>query len=114
MDDETERRIEAARAEQQRQKETKEFLDSLTKNDELVRPIYNPEAWALRDKARAAASRGELPKVDCRHPFSYLQQYEDDDPSVKRKGLPVNLFMCGVCGMPLWLVDPHGEVKADG
>lgn len=114
MSDETDRRIEAARAEQRRQKETKEFLDSLTSKDSLVRPIYNPEAWAIRNKARGQANRGEITKTDCRHPFAYLQQYEDDDPSVKRKGLPVNLFLCGICGMPLWLVDPFGNEKSDG
>jgi hypothetical protein len=114
VDEETERRIEAARAESQRQKQTKEFLDSLTDKDSLVKPVYNPEAWAVRNKARAAASRGEIKPTSCRHPFQYLQQYQDDDPSVKRRGLDVNLFECGVCGMPLWLVDPFGNEKSDG
>lgn len=114
MSEDAEKRIEAARQEAQRQKETKEFLDGLKPGDSLVRPIYNPEAWVIRDKSQSAAARGEMPRKDCRHPFSNLQQYEDDDPSVKRRGLPVNLFMCGMCGTPLWLVDPWGQVKSDG
>lgn len=113
MSDEADKRIEAARQEAQRQKETKEFLDSLTKNDSTLKPVYNPEAWVMRDKAQAAASRGEMVPNNCRHPFAYLQQYQDDDPGVKRKGLDVNLFECGVCHMVLWLVDPWGKVKPD-
>ena len=114
MDEETERRIEEARQAAKRQKETADFLDSLTKNDELVRPVYNPEAWVIRDKARAAAQRGEYPKKNCPHPYSTLRQYVDDDPGVKRKGLPINLYECAQCGTLLWLVDPFGEIKADG
>lgn len=112
-DADAESRIEAAARQAARQKETKEFLESLTKNDELVKPIRNPEAWALREKARGAASRGELARTDCPHPFQYLQQYMDDDPAVLRRGNPVNLFACGVCGVLLWLVDPWGEAKVD-
>jgi hypothetical protein len=113
MSDDAERRIEAAAAQAARQKEAREFLEGLTKNDEILRPVRNPEAYVMREKARGAASRGELPRNDCRHPFQYLQQYTDDDPAVQRRGRPVNLFACGVCGMLLWLVDPWGESKAD-
>jgi hypothetical protein len=101
-------------AEVRRREETKDFLQSLTRNDELLKPIYNPEAWIIRDKLRGAASRNELPRKTCRHPFAYLQQYEDSDPSVIRKGLPLNLFECKVCGTQLWLVDGYGDVKPDG
>ena len=114
MNEDAERRIEEARKAAQRQKETDEFLQSLTKNDELVKPIYNPEAWALRNQAQGAANRGEYPKKDCKHPFAYLEQYVDTDPSVKRKELPTNLFECTVCHSLLWLVDPYGNVKSDG
>ena len=114
MSDEADRRIEEAARAAARQKETKEFLDSLTKNDELLKPIYNPEAWVMRDKAKAAASRGELPHKGCPHPLDQVQQYVDDDPSVKRKSRPVNLFACGVCGSLLWFVDPWGVAVSDG
>lgn len=114
MSEEADRRIEEARRQARRQKETAEFLESLKPGDELLRRVVNPEAWALRNKAQGAANRGEYPRKNCQHPFALLQQYQDDDPSVKRRGLPVNLFECGQCGTLLWLVDPYGEVKGDG
>lgn len=114
MNEDAERRIEEARKQAQRQKDTAEFLQSLKPGDETLRRIVNPEAWAMRNKAQGAANRGDYPKTGCPHPFSFIQQYQDDDPSVKRRGLPVNLFECGQCGTLLWLVDPYGEVKADG
>lgn len=89
-------------------------MDSLTANDELVKRIVNPEGWAIRNKARGAANRGEYPKKDCHHPFAYLEQYEDTDPSVLRSGLPINLFECRICQTLLWLVDPYGNEKSDG
>lgn len=113
MTDETERRIQAAADAASRTRQTKEFLDSLTKNDELVKPIYNPEAWVIRNKAKGAAERGEIERTNCHHPLQFLQQYIDDDPSVKRDGKPVNLFECGVCHMLLWFVDPWGVPVAD-
>lgn len=113
MSDEVERRLEAARQAAVRQKETQEFVDSLTKDTELLKPIYNPEAWVIRDKAKSAATRGELVRTDCRHPIAYLQQFVDEDPSRKRDGKAVNLFECGVCHMCLWLVDPWGEAVGD-
>jgi hypothetical protein len=117
VDEETERRLEAAAQDASRQKEVSEFLESLKPGDELVRPIYNPEAVVFREKYRGMASRGELPKTKCRHPMDLLQQYVDDDsqrggsPGVA--GRPVNLFICGVCQTPLWLVDPWGETVSD-
>ena len=113
MNEDVERRIEEARQASARQKETEEFLRGLTSNDQLLKPIYNPEAWVMREKARGAANRGELRKSECRHPLEYIQQYIDDDPSVKRDGRPVNLFACGVCGCLLWFVDPWGEAVPD-
>jgi len=113
-DDETERRIDAARQDAERKKETKEFLDGLKDGDQLVRPVYNPEAFVMREKFRGAASRGEIPRTRCQHPFQYMEQYTDDDPAVQRRGLPVNLFECGVCHTPFWLVDPWGGVVPDG
>jgi hypothetical protein len=116
-DDETERRIEAARAAGERARETAEFLAGLTKDDEVLRPIYNPEAFVFRDKAKGAAARGELPRTACRHPLDAIQMYVDDDSS--RGGRPglsgrmVNLFECGACHTPLWLVDPWGETVGD-
>lgn len=114
MDEETERRIEEARQAAARQKDTADFLNSLTKNDEIVRPIYNPEAWVARDKAAAAAKRGDYPRRECRHPYAYLEQYVDDDPGMNRKGKPINLYECGMCHTLLWLVDPFGQPKSDG
>lgn len=111
--EEADRRIEAAAQEAARAKSTQEFLSGLTKNDELVRPIYNPEAFVMREKFRGQASRGELPRTECKHPLPYLQQYIDDDPLVKRNGRPVNLYECGVCHTPLWMVDPWGEPIGD-
>ena len=113
MNDEVEQRIEAAAQAAQRQKDTKEFMESLTKDTELVKPIYNPEAYVLREKARGLASRGEMPKSDCTHPLRYIQQYIDDDPSVLREGKPVNLFECGICHIPIWFVDPWGNPLTD-
>lgn len=111
---EADRRIEAARQEADRQKQTKEFLDGLTRNDEIVKPIYNPEAFIMRDKAQSAARRGEVVRKDCKHPLEYLQQYLDDDPLIKRKGRPVNLFACGICGGLIWFVDAWGTPVSDG
>jgi hypothetical protein len=113
MSDEADRRIEAAREEAQRAKDTNEFLNSLTKNDEFVKPIYNPEAWVIRDKARAAASRGEMPRSQCTHPFQAMQQYVDEDPARERNGRPLNLFECGVCHLTMWIVDPWGVPISD-
>lgn len=112
-DDEVEKRILAAREEADRQKQTKEFLEGLTKNDELLKPIYNPEAFIMRDKYRGAANRGELQRTNCNHPLSMLQQYEDTDPLVIRKGNPLNLFECGQCHLVIWLVDPWGTPISD-
>lgn len=113
MDDETTRRIDEAAAKAARQKETDEFLKSIKSADDVLKPIYNPEAFVMRDKAKAAAARGELPKSDCTHPLQYIQQFEDSDPSVARRGQDVNLFACGVCGCLLWFVDPWGVAIND-
>lgn len=113
MSDDVEKRIEAARQEADRQKQTREFLDSLKPGDETVRHIHNPEAFVMREKARGQASRGELLRSGCTHPLAYIQQYVDDDPLVVRKGNPVNLFVCGVCGMLLWFADPWGNPVSD-
>ena len=115
MSDDADRRIEEAAAQAQREADASEFLKSLTKNDEVVKPIHNPEAYILRSKAKAAASRGELPTTLCRHTanLDYLGQYVDDDATVKRKGTPLNLFECSICGMLLWLVDPWGNEVSD-
>lgn len=117
MNEEVERRIEEARVAAERQRQTKEFLESLTADDEIVKPIYNPEAFVMREKFIGAANRGELPRKACDHPLHYLQQYVDDDSARGGRpdliGKPVNLFICGVCETPLWLVDPWGAVVND-
>lgn len=114
MSDDVERRLAEAAEEAERQKQTKEFLEGLTKNDEILRPIYNPEAWVMRDKAKGAALRGELPRSECKHSLQYMHQYHDEDPSVARKGNPVNLYACDLCGALLWFVDAWGTPVADG
>ena len=117
VNEETERRIEAAQQEAERQRQTQEFLQSLTANDELLKPVYHPEAYVMREKARGAANRGEIQKTDCTHPFHALDQYVDDvserggRPDIS--GRPVNLFVCRICTMPLWLVDPWGTPVTD-
>lgn len=111
--DEVERRIEEAAQKAAREKETAEFVAGLTKNDETLKPIYNPEAWVMRDKARSQALNGKVQKTGCRHPLALLKQYVDEDPSLKRHGNPVNLFECGVCHTPIWFVDPWGEALSD-
>lgn len=111
--EEQDRRFEAAAASAKHAKETADFLSSLTKNDTLVKPIYNPEAWVIRSKYRGAAERADLERTQCRHPLHLLQQFIDEEPSRPRDGNPVNLFVCGVCEMPLWLVDPWGEAVSD-
>lgn len=113
VSEETDRRIEVARAKGERVKQTQEFMESLTKNDSLVKPIYNPEAYIFREKLRGAANRGELPKTECRHPFQSMKQFVDEDPAVARNGRPVNLFECGVCHMTMWIVDPWGTPVSD-
>lgn len=110
---EVDKRIELAAAEGRRAKETHEFLSSLTKNDEILKPIRNPEAFVLRDKAKAAAKRGDVPRTKCNHPFSSLNQYIDEDPLARRHGQALNLFECGICHLLLWLVDPWGDDKLD-
>lgn len=94
-------------------KETEEFVQSLKPGDEIVKPIYNPEAFVLRDQLRSAANRGSLPRTACRHPLANIVQMQDQDPSVKRRGNDVNLFICGVCDMHLWLTDPWGTPISD-
>lgn len=88
-------------------------MAGLTANDELVRPVYNPEAWVMRDKLKSAAASGKLPKTECTHPLDLLRQYVDDDPSMKREGRLVNLFECGVCQMLVWFTDPWGVAVSD-
>lgn len=94
------------------QKQTQEFLNSL-KGEDTIKPIYNPEAFVLRSKAKAAAERGEIQKSGCPHPISQIEQYMDDDPLRKREGKMVNLFECGACHMLFWLVDPWGDPVSD-
>jgi len=115
VSEEADKRIEAARVDAQRAKETEEFLKGLKKGDSTVKAIHNPEAWVMRDKAKGAAARGEMSRqMDCPHPIEYMQQYFDDDPGVKRSGKDLNLFVCAQCGCLLWIVDPFGKVAADG
>ena len=111
--EDAEQRIEAARVDAVRQQEAKEFMEGLTRNDDLIRPIYNPEAYHFRGKYRGAAERGELKQTACQHPLHYIQAYVDEDPGQQRRGKMVNLFECGVCHMPLWLVDPWGKAVSD-
>lgn len=113
MTEEADRRIEAARQEAERQKQTKEFLEGLKKDDEILRHIHNPEAFLMREKFRGMATRGDLKRSGCTHPFAMIQQYVDDDPLATRRGRDVNLFECTVCHMPLWLVDPWGDPVSD-
>ncbi len=112
MSDDVTRRIDEAAARGARAKETAEFLNDI-KGQDMIKPVYNPEAWVMRDKAKGAANRGELPKTACTHPLQSIQQYVDDDPSIKRSGKPVNLFACGICGMLLWFTDPWGQAVGD-
>lgn len=111
--DDVEKRILAARAEEQHKKDTAEFLLSLGPNDELVRPIHNPEAFIMRNKARAAAARGEITKPGCTHPLYAIKQFIDQDPTIKRRNQPLNLFECTICSMILWLTDPWGDEVSD-
>lgn len=97
----------------EREKQVTEFLANLTKNDALVKPIYNPEAFLMREKARGAANRGDIQRTGCRHPLSEIRQFVDEDPSVKRNDKLVNLFECGVCHMLLWFADPWSEPISD-
>lgn len=113
MSDEVEKRIEAAAASAQRQKDTAEFLASLKPGDELMKSRSNPEAWIMRDKAQAAAVRGDIPTYECPHPVQYLRQFVDEDPTVGRTGRTVNLFECS-CGCILWMVDPWLKAASDG
>lgn len=113
MSDEADRRIEIAAAKVERAKQQQEFIEGLTKNDTLIRPIYNPEAYVFREKMTGAAERGELKRSSCRHPFQDMKQYIDEDPAIARNGRPVNLFECGVCHMIMWIVDPWGVAVSD-
>lgn len=113
MSEEADKRIAAAAAEGERAKQTKDFLEGLTKNDSLIKPIYNPEAFVMREKYRGAANRGTMPRSKCKHPLGTILQYEDTDPSVIRNATGVNLFECGVCHTPIWFVDPWGEPISD-
>lgn len=113
MSDDVEYRIESARLEAERERQTREFMQSLTKNDEIVRPVYNPEAFVLREKFKGMAARGEMRRTQCKHPIERLQQFEDSDPTVARRGKLLNLWQCGLCEMPLWLRDPFGADVGD-
>jgi len=108
-----EKKLEEERQRKIREEEAAEFLRSLSPNDDLVKPIYNPEAYVVRDKARAAASRGDMPRTQCTHPLWQIKQFVDYDPAVNRKDRPLNLFECQVCHTPLWLVDPWGKMVGD-
>lgn len=111
--EDADRRLEAARQATTRQVETADFLKSLTKNDDLVKPIYNPEAWIARDQARSAATRGDIQPSGCTHPMAHLKQFVDDDPAVGRYGTPLNLFSCGACHTLIWFTDPWGTALSD-
>ncbi|MEM3008392.1 MAG: hypothetical protein QXU32_02350 [Nitrososphaerales archaeon] len=98
----------------QRAEMIQDFLNSIKDPDDIIRPIYNPEAFILRNKAEHAARTGKIKRPDCSHPLQYLKQYVDEDPSVHRRNVPVNLFECGVCHSLLWFVDAWGRPASDG
>lgn len=108
-----EQKIEEARLQKVREEEAAEFLRSIGPNADLLKPIYNPEAYVMRDKARAAASRGEMHQTTCRHPLWRVKQFVDYDPAVNRKDRPLNLFECEDCHTLMWLVDPWGKMVGD-
>lgn len=113
MDSDAEKRIEAAAQEAARTKANAEFLAGLTKNDELVKPVYNPEAFVMREKYRGAANRGVMKRSECKHPLTRIFQFVDTDPAVLRNDNGVNLFECSICHTPIWFVDPWGEPISD-
>lgn len=94
--------------------EDKPQFSDYDKNTDFVKNITNPRAWIMRDKARAAAGRGEYPRKGCPHPVEMMEQYIDDDSGVDRRQRPLNLFECGLCHSLLWLVDPYGQEAQDG
>lgn len=110
---EVETRIEAARAAAKAEQDRLEFATSLTKNDTLLKNINNPQAFIMRDKASAAAARGEYPDSGCPHPVRLMNQFVDEDPGTHRSGRELNLFECGLCHALLWLVDPYGREAMD-
>ncbi len=96
------------------QTDMQNFLAGLTKDDQVLRHIPNPEAHLLREKAYLAAQAREYPRKGCPHPISAIEQYLDDDPSAHRESRPTNLFECSICHSLLWLVSPYGEAASDG
>lgn len=112
MSDEIKRQVEAARQEEKIRKDTTEFFTSLGPNDEMIKPIYSPEAFIFRSKAKTAAAAGEVVKPNCTHPLAYIHQYFDEEKTLGRNK-PVNLFECGRCHCILWLRDPWGDDVGD-
>lgn len=81
-------------------------------NIDIVKHIANPEAYALRSSARAAAKDGRAQPTGCPHPVSAIVQFVDEEPG--RVGRPTNYFQCELCHTPLWLVDPFLNEAQDG
>ncbi len=94
-----------------RQQEIKDITES---GVPTIRHIVNLEAAIMRNKATAAAKRGEYPRTGCPHPLKAVAQFEDIRLDVKRDGQVVNLYECTICKTLLWLCDPYGKASADG
>jgi hypothetical protein len=77
--------------------------------DEILREIREPDPWLQRAKWKAQATDGRLERKEgCVHPMSAIHAVFDD-----RKMREVNIFVCGACGAPLWLVDPWGREASE-
>jgi hypothetical protein len=94
----------------QRRQEIREIIES---KEPLLKPMFNIEAEIIRNKALAAAKRGEYPRSGCPHPVQAVEQFIDEDPSTRRNGRPTNLFECTICHSLLWLINPYGEAASD-
>jgi hypothetical protein len=75
--------------------------------------LNSPDAEIIRARESARAKAGAVPVTGCPHPVSAIDWVIEDNGQVNRNGRPLNLFVCGVCGGLLRLVDFNGVEAKD-
>lgn len=78
-----------------------------------IKHIDSPDAGIIRAREAARAKSGAVAVTGCPHPVSAIDWVIDDNGQVGRNGRPLNLFVCGICGGLLRLVDFNGVEAKD-
>jgi len=81
---------------------------------DFLKHISSPDAAIIRAREAARAKTGSVANTGCPHPISAIDWVIEDHGSTIRNGQPQNLFVCGVCGGFLRLVDYNNNEAKDG